>query len=206
MPSAGCPRHPHLTQQALLFPSGLLREVNVTFANDPVAIILHPLNVIIQFFPHKAGLLLTDVKVWDAQKHKCIRALMWHSGSVKSISCHLTNQVILLSVAQEMDHSTIAFKGVSQVIKCPVLILLLADVVGVGRLNPGALRQCFISLMKFLLLRLEQLDLGSTLERNLGGVCEEVQSSQISVRGGLGGSATCVAAFWVPEVSTWTRI
>ncbi|KAL3629658.1 hypothetical protein CASFOL_026880 [Castilleja foliolosa] len=38
-----------------------------------------------------------SVKVWDAQEHKCIRALM-APGRVKSISCHPTDQVILLSL------------------------------------------------------------------------------------------------------------
>ncbi|KAL3641679.1 hypothetical protein CASFOL_012494 [Castilleja foliolosa] len=86
-----------------------------------------------------------SVKVWDAQEHTCIRALMWHSGSVKSISCHPTNQDLVVSGSRdgsfavwdtrcsENTYPQLCLKD--QVIKCPVLILLLAeDVVGVERL------------------------------------------------------------------------
>ncbi|KAL6523205.1 hypothetical protein OROGR_016808 [Orobanche gracilis] len=37
-----------------------------------------------------------SIKVWDAQEKKCIRALRWHVGSVKSISCHPTNQDLVV--------------------------------------------------------------------------------------------------------------
>ncbi|KAL0344031.1 UNVERIFIED_CONTAM: Denticleless protein [Sesamum angustifolium] len=33
-----------------------------------------------------------SIKVWDTEQKKCIRALMGHTGSIKSISCHPTNQ------------------------------------------------------------------------------------------------------------------
>ncbi|KAL6520215.1 hypothetical protein OROMI_032395 [Orobanche minor] len=42
-----------------------------------------------------------SIKVWDAQEKKCIRALRWHVGSVKSISCHPTNQDLVVSGSRD---------------------------------------------------------------------------------------------------------
>lgn len=38
-----------------------------------------------------------QIKVWDAQEQKCVRALMGHNGSIKSLSCHPINQGKLMS-------------------------------------------------------------------------------------------------------------
>ncbi|KAL6548788.1 hypothetical protein OROGR_008554 [Orobanche gracilis] len=42
-----------------------------------------------------------SIKVWDAQEKKCIRALRCHVGSVKSISCHPTNQDLVVSGSRD---------------------------------------------------------------------------------------------------------
>ncbi|XP_073274081.1 uncharacterized protein [Primulina huaijiensis] len=42
-----------------------------------------------------------SLKVWDAQDKKCIRALMGHTGSIKSISCHPTNHDIVVSGSRD---------------------------------------------------------------------------------------------------------
>ncbi|KAL2500079.1 Transducin/WD40 repeat-like superfamily protein [Abeliophyllum distichum] len=42
-----------------------------------------------------------SIKVWDAQEKKCIRALMGHTGSVKSISSHPTNQDLVASGSRD---------------------------------------------------------------------------------------------------------
>ncbi|CDP02071.1 unnamed protein product [Coffea canephora] len=42
-----------------------------------------------------------SIKVWDAQKRKCVGALMGHTGSVKTISSHPTNHDILVSGSRD---------------------------------------------------------------------------------------------------------
>ncbi|KAL3833130.1 hypothetical protein ACJIZ3_007866 [Penstemon smallii] len=42
-----------------------------------------------------------SIKIWDTQEQKCIRALMGHSGSIKSISCHPTNQELVVSGSRD---------------------------------------------------------------------------------------------------------
>ncbi|KZV43410.1 denticleless proteinA-like [Dorcoceras hygrometricum] len=42
-----------------------------------------------------------SIKVWDAQNKECIRALMGHTGSVKSISSHPTNPDIVVSGSRD---------------------------------------------------------------------------------------------------------
>ncbi|CAA3014152.1 denticleless protein homolog A isoform X2 [Olea europaea var. sylvestris] len=42
-----------------------------------------------------------SIKVWDTQEKKCIRALMGHTGSVKSISSHPTNQDLVASGSRD---------------------------------------------------------------------------------------------------------
>ncbi|XP_009597523.1 uncharacterized protein [Nicotiana tomentosiformis] len=42
-----------------------------------------------------------SIKVWDAQGKKCVRALMGHTGSVKSICPHPTNHDIIVSGARD---------------------------------------------------------------------------------------------------------
>ncbi|XP_009765528.1 uncharacterized protein LOC107779387 [Nicotiana tabacum] len=45
------------------------------------------------------------IKVWDAQEKQCIRALMGHTGSVKSICSHPTNQDIIVSGSRDGSFS-----------------------------------------------------------------------------------------------------
>ncbi|KAH6830512.1 Transducin/WD40 repeat-like superfamily protein [Perilla frutescens var. hirtella] len=42
-----------------------------------------------------------SIKIWDTQEHKCIRALMGHTGSIKSISCHPSNQDLVVSGSRD---------------------------------------------------------------------------------------------------------
>ncbi|KAL3526087.1 hypothetical protein ACH5RR_014459 [Cinchona calisaya] len=42
-----------------------------------------------------------SIKVWDAQEKKCVGALMGHTGSVKAICSHPTNQDILVSGSRD---------------------------------------------------------------------------------------------------------
>ncbi|PIN04488.1 Peroxisomal targeting signal type 2 receptor [Handroanthus impetiginosus] len=42
-----------------------------------------------------------SIKIWDTQRQKCIRALMGHTGSIKSISCHPTNQDLVVSGSRD---------------------------------------------------------------------------------------------------------
>ncbi|KAG9129285.1 hypothetical protein Leryth_015667 [Lithospermum erythrorhizon] len=42
-----------------------------------------------------------SIKLWDAQEKKCIRSLMGHTGSVKSISSHPNNHDIILSGSRD---------------------------------------------------------------------------------------------------------
>lgn len=42
-----------------------------------------------------------SIKVWDAQGKQCLRALMGHTGSVKSICPHPTNQDIIVSGSRD---------------------------------------------------------------------------------------------------------
>ncbi|XP_051122888.1 uncharacterized protein LOC127245846 [Andrographis paniculata] len=42
-----------------------------------------------------------SIKVWDTQEKTCIRALMGHTGSIKSISCHPTNQDLVVSGSRD---------------------------------------------------------------------------------------------------------
>ncbi|KAL3813816.1 hypothetical protein ACJIZ3_015084 [Penstemon smallii] len=42
-----------------------------------------------------------SIKVWDTQEQKCVRALMGHTGSIKSISCHPTNQELVVSGSRD---------------------------------------------------------------------------------------------------------
>ncbi|KAL0331933.1 UNVERIFIED_CONTAM: Denticleless proteinA [Sesamum calycinum] len=42
-----------------------------------------------------------SIKVWDTEQKKCIRALMGHTGSIKSISCHPTNQELVVSGSRD---------------------------------------------------------------------------------------------------------
>ncbi|OIT32001.1 PREDICTED: denticleless protein homolog A-like [Nicotiana attenuata] len=45
------------------------------------------------------------IKLWDAQEKQCIRALMGHTGSVKSICSHPTNQDIIVSGSRDGSFS-----------------------------------------------------------------------------------------------------
>ncbi|KAG8384861.1 hypothetical protein BUALT_Bualt04G0162400 [Buddleja alternifolia] len=42
-----------------------------------------------------------SIKIWDTQEQKCIRALMGHTGSIKSVSCHPTNQELVVSGSRD---------------------------------------------------------------------------------------------------------
>ncbi|CAA0820175.1 Transducin/WD40 repeat-like superfamily protein [Striga hermonthica] len=42
-----------------------------------------------------------SIKVWDVQEQTCIRVLTWHTGSVKSISCHPTNHNLVVSGSRD---------------------------------------------------------------------------------------------------------
>ncbi|KAI3474915.1 hypothetical protein Pfo_030226 [Paulownia fortunei] len=42
-----------------------------------------------------------SIKIWDTQEQKCIRALMGHTGSIKSISCHPTNHELVVSGSRD---------------------------------------------------------------------------------------------------------
>ncbi|EYU44784.1 hypothetical protein ABFS82_08G008400 [Erythranthe guttata] len=42
-----------------------------------------------------------SIKVWDTQQQKCVRALMGHNGSIKSLSCHPTNQELVVSGSRD---------------------------------------------------------------------------------------------------------
>ncbi|KAK6155219.1 hypothetical protein DH2020_009467 [Rehmannia glutinosa] len=42
-----------------------------------------------------------SIKIWDTQEQKCIRALMGHTGSIKSISCHPSNPELVVSGSRD---------------------------------------------------------------------------------------------------------
>ncbi|KAL8471281.1 hypothetical protein ACS0TY_028798 [Phlomoides rotata] len=42
-----------------------------------------------------------SIKIWDIEERKCIRALMGHTGSIKSISCHPSNQEVIVSGSRD---------------------------------------------------------------------------------------------------------
>ncbi|GER29506.1 transducin/WD40 repeat-like superfamily protein, partial [Striga asiatica] len=69
--------------------------------------------------------------VWDIQEQKCIRALTWHTGSVKSISSHPSNQDLIVSGSR--DGSFAIWDTRFHLIKCVgFIIFLIEDIAGEG--------------------------------------------------------------------------